>query len=1386
MDMAALSYLRSTFLGSSLVSAQTSLGWNGQNSTLAVTLADDQVNGDSFAPPTPGTPVYFSYGSLRFGGILQSYEESREQSGNPLYQVTVHDPRDILGGVSVILRGYTGSLGGIPNILNVYGHWENQGFGTAQVNDAGMPWPRVRDGLKALINRPTANAYGGPIVYRGVSYGIDLSRLPAPSNAYRVAADPSITLLDLIGQICDDCGADFYVELDGLIIRVKTQSRRTQPPLGTISALVDSQYGNLLKSSSHGLEDRNEVTTAFLTGGDVQLLHLTASLTSFWGLDFNGSPILGVPARVTLGEEGLTCFLTSGVNRTDTTFYLKDWFEPEKVVLPNLPFYMSVGSEIFKVVSKSATFSGRYEVLRAQFGTASATHPKDAVCRVVYHSEVCDHFNLNCSQYADIIGSVSYPCCELELRLAKGGMESWQAYMKKYRKSLAERIGVTPVFGDGGGKKAKPKDGVPDDARIARAKAESALTNDRNSRQTKFYEFVRDAADTYLGKKYAVALPFVLSSQDSETLQITFSYNITDGGYLPEGAEPLGLSNLNEDVFKLNDGRLRCFAVYNDLSDVNYEFVSVDGTVIEDGSFYTPAQPDRSIAFAPAPISVITLPGPLLENPVNANSGGEIIGALLGTTLSQRDKMHVNTAGGNVSVRVSPPVKKPYAAAIPIRSNVLKYGPWYLAGAPGKTSVISDPSLTPWTYGSYAAMNAAGLSKVAQAAQNMTVAEYGNCVLAAAPLCSLGEALVSGGPNVTNMSVQIGQEVTTRYEFRTFTPAIWSEGKQFADRVRRNSLAGVDARKALRAATIENQGKAETLGKLGRSNKAWLENFPKALKKESPHTVLVGAVDRDDDPIDATEPGGTGTVPGYVRSSVSAMTFEEAVIAARPDDDAEYRKIAVMGMNGLIRPFSTNVEGDEYLSTFTAPSGGFEGKFSQAYLNPLKDENDIEVHAWGTGYVALNAWREKDVVERDNSRLLGLRGPLVITGFGVDADLQEVPGTGYTLTQASEWKTGPVDHYWDNRRGVWSSHDVLTGLADGAIAQGGSGTVSVYSQGVLSDWHLQVRSRIGAVPSGTLVHCLLDVNENCWNVIPPPSDGSVGIGRSTDFSASGGYYPAVETAYDGGWSDEEAVQLHPVNGGVLEKGIRYPMTYSHTPASGLPVYTAFSHDQPFATVSSGRKAGDGSVAATLYSPAGSRPTDGQAVRLLGLNDDDFVAGRKYEAWPAGATVTPASGGFPEDYSLTAAGFGSGYTTLNGTFTLTEDGGLFSSSGDEWELDPDAETLSGTEGTGVAVYTADSWEPLALTNVFSYFSGPTGVPTLTLTAGAIDVQPPGSGLTTYPVYLADPLDVEDPCDDYTGDREVLIDFDVACVSGVFVKTRTYETWTFACGKLVSVS
>lgn len=1086
------------FLGCTVRAFQSSANYNMSGpSQLNVSLVEDLSEGDLFSPGQLFAPVYFEAGQFEFNGILQKYAKREAQEGYPTYEVVILDPRELLDGVRVILGGYSGATNTVENLVNVYGYYEAQAYGLSQSDETGMPWFLIKTALTSLLNSPLTGTYGGSINYRGYRYGIDFSLLPIISMDYRVGQS-SMSLLELISQVCDDHGCDFLTDLVGTTIRIRPVSRRSQPSLNTLAALTEASRGVSLVRAETGIEGRNEITSTFLSGGEVRVLHQTTSATSFWGLDAVGNPILGSPVRLDLTDPFRYCFLQPGLTTGGTAALLLDFTtsSPEYVWDSFLktnsgafsPFELVVGGreivgdpEIIRVTADIG--GGTYSIERGLYDTTPRDYNVARTAYLHFSSINCEYMNLNASPVSDLIGSLVYPCTTFELRLLKSesGIYGWAAYLQHYRPQIAALLGLLPPFvNKGGARRPLPQDLVNDSPLLARGMAGLGVNADAWSKILRFYEFLKSYADEYMGKKFAVALPLVLHKQNAETLRISTSYEVDEGGWLEEGSTPLGLSLLNQDVFKLQDGRFRAFARYENPVGADFSMASPGSTVLEDNEFYTSIEVDQNLIYTPTPAAVVTVNNPLFDTSLSWMGDPAVFHAVFQMSSESAQPVLQSAAYGNIGVKVSPAHRSPSSFAVPLKSNTEVYGPWFATGAPGKVHHEQDQSLVPWNYGGFTLMNAVALARTEQASRNALVVESGNREEVGLPTASLGDVLINGGPQITGIQVQYGDRgFTTSYSFATFTPfnrsGIYSRQQQ--ERLRRISIAQTQLRRSGRAAVRGAVAQVAQQKDGALAHKEFFRELPKAVKKQSPHDMLVAHAYADN-------------VSETIRTGVASITFEEAVGGVNADDDAAYARTAAMSWNGLLRPFSTAVTAPSGLPAYG--SATFTDGIDRSTLNPWKASNDIEILANGDSYTGLHVTKWGG--DNTNARPLGLRGPLSIVGFGYDTEGKPVPSNGAGgfsadhLTNPHGWKAGPADLLWDERRGVWTCHDVLKGVSQREIVAGGSGNVTVYAGSTATSWVLNTHNwGASAIESGAKVNLLFNVLDKAWYAVGPGS-----------------------------------------------------------------------------------------------------------------------------------------------------------------------------------------------------------------------------------------------------------------------------------------------------------
>jgi hypothetical protein len=283
------------FFGMSVRGAQCSLGLGQQASSLSVRMVPDFLGGDVPDVPPVGSPCSFAWGAFLFEGLLQRYAATDGPDGLGLAEATIVDPRDLLDGCECVTWGYSGGTMGVPNLLNPFGYFEGGvSFGKSLATANGMPWSKFAQGVTELTAGP-AGPFGGPLLYMGHAYAVDLSALPVPPAAYRVPAG-KVGLLEAVIRLCEDAGCDFFVRLDGPLVRVVPLSRRLPASPGAIArAAAAAEAEGVVARAEAGVECLHEPTSAFLVGGPKTSVFLSGGLVSYWGRAIDDTPVIGLP-----------------------------------------------------------------------------------------------------------------------------------------------------------------------------------------------------------------------------------------------------------------------------------------------------------------------------------------------------------------------------------------------------------------------------------------------------------------------------------------------------------------------------------------------------------------------------------------------------------------------------------------------------------------------------------------------------------------------------------------------------------------------------------------------------------------------------------------------------------------------------------------------------------------------------------------------------------------------------------------------------------------------------------------------------------------------------------------------------------------------------------
>lgn len=216
---------------------------------------------------------------------------------------------------------------------------------------------------------------------------------------------------------------------------------------------------------------------------------------------------------------------------------------------------------------------------------------------------------------------------------------------------------------------------------------------------------------------------------------------------------------------------------------------------------------------------------------------------------SKKAKEQLKFSLPNQLETIAPSPVYPDLVALPLMSRERCYGPWLSSQVDpqssgyinigGKVEFIKDENLAPWNYAGYTLMNDAGVIQAQFANSLLLFSERGGFVVPGMPQASLCNVLLSGGPLVTNVSVDVSEGgIKTTYKMDMYTASFGKLQKQkqeMISKISRERQRLMDQRNALIRKGI---GKSQSSFGIGSIN---------ALANEGKFDVLthlVGSVDQ--------------------------------------------------------------------------------------------------------------------------------------------------------------------------------------------------------------------------------------------------------------------------------------------------------------------------------------------------------------------------------------------------------------------------------------------------------------------------------------------------------------------------------------------------------------
>ena len=1009
------------FGGYSVTSIKSDCGWGSQESSMTFGLVADPGNIPLGIIPDAapnlsnilGTPGVFALDTgFSFQGILESFSENGSQSGFPLFDAKIVDPRFLLANYTIICKDYPGPVSA-PNVLNAYG---GLGFTDSKMTANGMYFDVVRLAIERFTNNPASGSsmYGGPMTFNGIRYAVDLSQIPFFTGI--TIPDFKTDLLSMISSVCSQLALDYFVELNGFVITVRVVSTYNQFPVTALQDLVANGLGNNVSSYNRGVSLAKENTTSsMLVGPNIEQIYLTNNGSRYYGKDFNGNPIFGQPALVTLVKRSLNgASLPSNEEEDAAGWQGDDQFK-----------YYKVYTDIVPVLIKN-------------------------------------------NKLAYLLGTTVLVSMLFELELAHeckiggdgGNDESFQDYLKRFRYDLHLALG---------GPAGTSKPNLFRDSGFGETLQDERAGIQGIDEYSENVQLLMDALnETYSDMGFAFSIGDQIYVRN-EGDKYQFSRELTQSAWFKEfedGQVQFGDGYNITKLINASDLRFKPFLIsekevtgsissnlggYVVPVESSAEMVlAVPGNQGNQGIPYTnsPAFVTNDLAIYSYGMQFDKYPYPIW-NTLMAVLKSETMDAGLKTVRIKTGTGQKKTGGRFIDVP-----NNPIAAGIPVRDKLLSYGPWGVIGRAGKTEVELEPSLTPWNWGSTALMDAYGKQKVASNLSFLQYNEEGDLTVTGLPNTEFGNIMQMVGVSLSSININIDSKsgFQTTYRFRRFSPKFGTLNQTRINQLKTFS----DGLKDVRSRVIETASSTDySLAELGLSARAGRDALVRAKKrvksgklgknKNSPHIYFMSTTDAsitDNDNQVIANNIYTGDQEDIARFCTGFLT-------------TDVQNMAAMSLDGLIRPFLNfygaygEVPGPlenlkVYLPVLTNPENE-TALLNSVNLNPFNVFNDVQSIYAASFLTGQNQLAETTDVE--NVKPFALRGPLMVSGWGFDRyTLQAVPKVGEdrisepypdsndnkesTVQQNNSFKTGPVDLVWDEARGVWTNNSIATFYID--------------------------------------------------------------------------------------------------------------------------------------------------------------------------------------------------------------------------------------------------------------------------------------------------------------------------------------------------------------------
>jgi hypothetical protein len=1119
-----------TMFGCWVQSISASVGWGGTSSTCSLRLVEDPKNDFVWTPPLDseddvlvGAACYFQYKGFYFGGVFTRWSYGESTSGR-YYDIILESPAKLLDGVQVIMDSFEGTeynfdAGGeynrffpqrnnpdvtteINNVYNVLGHFQNYSFefegnrgvfGASQKNSAGFLSNKLLDTVQLLSCPDEAEgaAFAQHCTFGEQEYyKIDLGEVKdiAP-DFYRIQG-VSQNLNGIISDVTELMQHDYFItlekdpnegELEAPILLMGPEGKAVET-----KGLDEDELSDLWEEGDDGggLIKNPNIKVVAINKGAQPAPNVIRSLVN----DFKEQEIL---MSSSIGQE----------LQDDTTQKLIIGGPGSRLVT------RSLANHSWALWAKRGDSSYRFDV--------SGNRTPQSYAQLPFYSVSEKRIPI----FLDPYTATSYLATPFELRMARGGRNSWQTYkvFESVKNGTYEDdpwcvdIDVDSATlqvlaaGNRGGLYVGSTKGITS----GKAFNKNFETNFGDSAERyvdRLFQAVQSTANNFYGKKFLVAMPaepggrdnnfrFVVEDQKYET-----SWEAVDSAFDPGGQN----FRFNDIAMFDANGRTKTYVEWTytsvrDFSVLGGNYAKYSGNAW--GESDTQINIGQAVASSSCSIEKPSIFYPDNQLPATLEDGTPFVVMDAGNQIEEYDSLttpdfgltvlanyffqidirperYIGPGKANTKITIPPKVVVPNSFGIAQQSSRYTWGPWGGGTLKGKTEVITDESLVPESFGNVADMNAAGRALADVGNAEMKGSETGYVEIADFPSYNIAERFAGSGPYVSDMTISIDTSgFKTTYKFNTWTPQFGRLAKYNIDRIARINKASLELAQRERA----------------KLTKRPLLPPPPPLTAED----LVNKLNRQDVSLSLAQifpPGGTldgaWEVTDVSISDLGALSTEGGV----------YDKVAGISKDASIIPIQTDKDkdagGNPNMPSFEAPQVTGEGdpdgimpnsKTQDPFFSTAVNSDDgTETFSRSTitGGICEPAPTNLEEFSIDKMepaqkravtavRTIGTSLPRPAAGWGYDVAHNPVPNDGSNLQSFdTEFqknpalrKAGPINFLWDEERKHWAGGlEFLGGTVDGPITPASSPTEP-------TTWKLKVfRKTANTKGSGSLSH----------------------------------------------------------------------------------------------------------------------------------------------------------------------------------------------------------------------------------------------------------------------------------------------------------------------------